>query len=210
MDEATDIIMDAQHVQDVDMEHSQPTTETSEPVNGESQTTETKGTPKDIHAEGSGRHERGTSVMMETSSPEPAQYNTAMDDGNDAPLPGAYLTPQSGITSASPTTTAATSKQAFLHPTSMGSGGADTKIPSIDEQIEQVMKLALAPPKEGQKGYLVLKSWLDRVLSKGSDTQKKGTFSKTLTEGPVGPVDNSGMNMVLDASLSNLEAKSSS
>lgn len=202
MDEVTNTTPGAQHIEDVNMEQSQPTTEPLEMVNGESQSTETGGTPRDTQQEGGDRHKRGTSVnMIETSPPENGQHDTASDDRSDAPPSGAYLTPQSGISTSSPAVLAST-KQTLPHPMSIASGQS---LPSIDEQIEQVTKLATTPLKEGQKGYLVSKNWLDRVLSKGSDTHKKGTYSKALTEGEIGPVDNSGMNMVLDTTLSNLE-----
>ena len=202
MDEATNTTTGAQHFEDVNMEQSQSTIESSEAVNGESQSTETGGTPRDTQQEGGDRHKRGTSVnMKEVSSPENAQHDAASDDRSEAPPSGAYLTPQSGISTASPAFLTS-SKQVLPHATSIASGQS---LPSIDEQIEQVTKLATAPLKEGQKGYLVSKNWLDRVLSKGSDTHKKGTYSKALTEGEIGPVDNSGMDMVLDTTLSNLE-----
>ena len=74
--------------------------------------------------------------------------------------------------------------------------------PSIDDQISQVTELAsLDSLKEGDKGYLIYNKWLYRVLSRGSkDVGKdKDKYGKDGREGPIGPVDNSGLEMITDA-----------
>lgn len=97
----------------------------------------------------------------------------------------AYQTPQSG---------ACTAGSAGEAPTAM-------KIPSIDDQITQVMQLATEESlKEGQKGYIVSSRWLTRVLSRGSRDAGKGKdkYGKDAREGAIGPVDNSGIDIITD------------
>lgn len=75
-------------------------------------------------------------------------------------------------------------------------------IPSIDEQIEQVMQLAHKPMEAGQKGFIISAKWLARVLSRGSNP-RDGTdrFGKEARIGDIGPVDNTGLNLIVDPSL---------
>lgn len=70
-------------------------------------------------------------------------------------------------------------------------------LPSIDDQIKQVMELA-TQTNEGQKGFIVASKWLSRVLARGSNVAKPEKHGKEAQEGPIGPVDNSGINLVLD------------
>ena len=65
--------------------------------------------------------------------------------------------------------------------------------PSIDEQIARVTALSLQSPEEGQKGYLVAGSWLERVKAKGSSADAKGDASKDAVHEDIGPVDNSSL-----------------
>lgn len=79
-------------------------------------------------------------------------------------------------------------------------------IPSIDEQIEQVMQLAHKPMEAGQKGFIISAKWLARVLSRGSNP-RDGTdrFGKEARIGIIGPVDNSGLNLIVDPSMGNFK-----
>lgn len=79
-------------------------------------------------------------------------------------------------------------------------------IPSIDEQIEQVMQLAHKPMEAGQKGFVISAKWLARVLSRGSNP-RDGTdrFGKEARIGTIGPVDNTGLNLIVDPSMGNFK-----
>ena len=78
--------------------------------------------------------------------------------------------------------------------------------PSIDEQIGQVMDLTNGALEEGQKGFIVSQKWLDRVQSRSSLPQIAAkSYDKAAAEGPIGPVDNSGLEMVFDQSMKNLK-----
>ena len=77
----------------------------------------------------------------------------------------------------------------------------EPEIPSIDEQISQVMALVKSDwMKEGVKGYVIACQWLIRVTSKGSDSVSPGKFGKEAREAPVGPVDNNSIWMDTDGS----------
>ena len=99
-------------------------------------------------------------------------------------------------------TSSATSTSGDTAGASSVSSSGTTDMPSIDDQIQRVKDLAEEPMREGQVGYLVAKKWLDRVVSRGSRTGKSDTFGKEAREGNIGPVDNSGINMVTDPSSS--------
>lgn len=79
-------------------------------------------------------------------------------------------------------------------------------IPSIDEQIEQVMQLAHKSMEAGQKGFVISAKWLARVLSRGSNP-RDGTdrFGKEARIGTIGPVDNTGLNLIVDPSMGNFK-----
>ena len=117
------------------------------------------------------RHKRETHVDM-----------TAQDLDKTA-----YQTPRSG---ASSTGSAAAAE-----------GLAAADLPSIDDQIKEVIRITeYESQMEGQKGYVVTNKWLYRVLCRGSDTQKEHIekAGKDGREGPIGPVDNSGIELVTD------------
>lgn len=109
---------------------------------------------------------------------------------------GAYQSPPSGTSS----TTSSTSSQetSGASPSSSATNG---DIPSIDEQIEQVLQLAHKPLQQGQNGFIISKKWLSRVLSRGSNTEKGEKYEKEAREGVIGPVDNTGINLVVDSSI---------
>ena len=105
----------------------------------------------------------------------------------------AYQTPHSGASSAG--STAATEG---LLPAS--------EVPSIDDQIREVTSLVTAgTPREGQKGFVISSKWLSRVLARGSDAADSDKYGKGAREGPIGPVDNNGIELVMDASLGGLK-----
>ena len=111
---------------------------------------------------------------------------------------GAYLTPRSGISAPSSTTlTPATSDAVHTNP--------KQSIPAIDDQIAMVSKLAQTPPQDKQKGYVISKLWLDRVQARGAQTHKTIKPLKDVLEGEIGPVDNTGMNMITDSNASVLK-----
>lgn len=72
------------------------------------------------------------------------------------------------------------------------SGKAEDDIPDIDAQISTVTTLCQAALqhqlKDGDKVWLVSRTWLNRVIARGSEARKT---SKMEPEGEIGPVDNS-------------------
>ncbi|KAL9017113.1 MAG: hypothetical protein Q9185_005573 [Variospora sp. 1 TL-2023] len=106
---------------------------------------------------------------------------------------GLYHTPQSGASTKHDTSGAPPS-----------SGIRAPELPSIDDQIEQVMHLANRRLQEGQKGFVISSAWLGRVLSRGTNSDIASKYGKEAAEGPVGPVDNSGIDMVIDQSIKDL------
>ena len=111
---------------------------------------------------------------------------------------GLYHTPQSGAS-----TTSTNNCDASSAPPR--SGASVPEIPSIDDQIARVMGLTNRPLQEGQKGFVISYRWLSRVLARGSDPNLVARFGKEAAEGPIEPVDNSGIDMVIDQSMKNLK-----
>ncbi|KAL9116432.1 MAG: hypothetical protein Q9187_007043, partial [Circinaria calcarea] len=150
-------------------------------------------------------HAREMSVDMpqveDGLSPKSGQTTTLLEDGSDTASSAAVLTPQSGMSSSSPASEPASKTSIVKHSPEVQ--GSD--IPSIDSQIKQVTDLAYGPLKEGQKGYIISRKWLLRVQSRGSDAQAKGRNNKAALEGDVGPVDNTGINLVIDPSSGDLK-----
>lgn len=117
------------------------------------------------------RHKREASVDMlaQDLDPQSTTSSTSSNSGGDG-----------------------TSSSASSMPTS-----AD--IPTIDDQINQVQQLAQqGSMREGQKGYLVATKWLHRVLARRTDEEGSEKYGKGAREGPIGPVDNTGINLVTD------------
>lgn len=112
---------------------------------------------------------------------------------------GAYRTPQSGPSS---TTSSAGHQEASAGSTASRSPSCDP--PTLDDQIEQVVALAHKPMQEGQKGFIISKKWLSRVLSRGSNTKEADKYGKEAREGAIGPVDNTGISLVTDPSAAAL------
>ena len=82
---------------------------------------------------------------------------------------------------------------------SSASSTATPDIPTVDDQIKEVMHLAQQDAmREGQKGYIVASKWLSRVLARGTDAAGIEKYGKEAREGVIGPVDNTGINLVVD------------
>ena len=75
-------------------------------------------------------------------------------------------------------------------------------VPTIDDQINQVQQLVQqGSMREGQKGYIVATKWLNRVLARGTDGAGSEKYGKEAREGAIGPVDNTGINLVTDRNV---------
>lgn len=83
---------------------------------------------------------------------------------------------------------------------SSASSAATANIPSIDEQIKLVTEITQQDLQEGQKGYVVANKWLSRVLARGTEAERTSKFGKEAREGPIGQVDNEGINLITDPS----------
>jgi ubiquitin carboxyl-terminal hydrolase 4/11/15 len=68
--------------------------------------------------------------------------------------------------------------------------------PSLDDQIAQVFQLALQPLKDGQKGYVVSRPWLNRVQEHGTQAKKSGKQPKEDIDVALGPLDNAGLTII--------------
>ena len=121
------------------------------------------------------RHKRETSVDMlaQDTDPQSATSSTSSTSGGDGAASSASSMPTS----------------------------AD--IPTIDDQINQVQRLVQqSSMREGQKGYIVATKWLNRVLARGTDGAGSEKYGKEAREGAIGPVDNTGINLVIDRNAS--------
>ena len=196
---------DGDHIEDIVMKKSRSSSEHLESV-GDGD----RPVPSQLNVENPpttqiNQHRRDISVDMlasgEGPSPEDSQHDVALAEKSLAASNGVFLTPQSAISvssfTASPISGASSSSS-----TSETSG---LKEPSIDDQIAQVTKMASVPMEDGQKGYIVATKWLSRVRSRSTEAQKTGKQDKAAMDGPIGPVDNSGMNLVVDPTLGELK-----
>lgn len=121
------------------------------------------------------RHKRETSVDMlaQELDPQSATSSTSSTSGGDGTASSTSSMPTSG------------------------------DIPPIDDQINQVQQLAQqGSMQEGQKGYIVATKWLNRVLARGTDGAGSDKYGKEAREGAIGPVDNTGINLVTDRDAS--------
>ena len=67
-------------------------------------------------------------------------------------------------------------------------------LPSLDEQVATVMAMTGSDLQDGQEGYIVSEAWLERVFARTSEGKNRPQeYSKEATQGPIGPVDNSGL-----------------
>lgn len=146
------------------------------------------------------RHKREMSLDPLAGDPPPAEGNPLPDRSRRAgstPSPRAYRTPQSGASTTSTNQDTSTAQPS--------SGVRAREIPSIDDQIGQVMQLTNRPLQEGQKGFVISCKWLERVLSRGTTAEVASKYGKEAAEGPIGPVDNSGIDLVVDQSIKGLK-----
>ena len=192
-----------QHIEDIDMEDHQhsycPPEHTSEDTEPLDLDAKDGVVPSQVGTK-DGRELSGDRPSSEdVLSLKPSQNITAIEDGSDTASSAAFLTPQSGISSSSP----ASASKTYVSNESLEIQGND--IPSIDDQIKKVMELANEPMKEGQIGYIISRKWLSRVQSRGSDALGKGKSNKAALEGDVGPVDNTGIDLVIDPTLGDLK-----
>lgn len=74
------------------------------------------------------------------------------------------------------------------------------ELPSVDEQVRKVTELASRETHEKQKGYLVSSKWLRRVQARMTSPPENAASDKAAAEGPVGPVDNVDIAMVMEDS----------
>lgn len=148
------------------------------------------------------RHKREMSLDPLSSEPVPAGGSLLPDRSRPAgnTLPSeAYHTPQSGAS----TTSLNGRDDSAAQPSS---GARAVHMPSIDDQIGQVMDLTNRPLHEGQKGFIVSQKWLDRVQARSTLPEFAArSHDKAAAEGPIGPVDNSGLDMVIDQSMKSLK-----
>ena len=150
----------------------------------------------------SNRHKREVSVDMLNNESESwadqVPLSTVPESGTTSLLDGAYQTP---ATSTSGSGSSEQDQSGLFHDSTITS----PPTLSIDEQISKVTRLVMAPSVEDQKGYVVSNKWLARVLSRSSDTEEAKKYPKEAAEGPVGPVDNTGINLVVDPTLRDLQ-----
>jgi ubiquitin carboxyl-terminal hydrolase 4/11/15 len=66
--------------------------------------------------------------------------------------------------------------------------------PSLEEQVDKVLAISRKPLQDRQVGYVVSQKWLERVWARTPQyAGKQREFSKSATEGEIGPVDNSDL-----------------
>lgn len=84
-----------------------------------------------------------------------------------------------------------------------------SSVPSIDEQVNQLLELQEKPLEENQKGYILSTKWLFRLLARSSHKSivaDKNISKKDTLEGELGPVDNGDLlPPSIDSSLKDLK-----
>ncbi|KAF3036830.1 CSN-associated deubiquitinating enzyme Ubp12 [Didymella heteroderae] len=121
----------------------------------------------------------------------PATSNSRQGSGNSSPRPTKPLPVAAGQRSAR-----ATSVEMADAPidSARSEDASPADLPSLDEQVAQVMAMSAAELEEGQEGFVVSEAWLERVWARTTEGKTKPKeFNKEATEGPIGPVDNSGL-----------------
>lgn len=147
------------------------------------------------------RHKREMSLDPLAGEPTSAEGSHLPDRSRSAGNSSsslAFNTPQSGASTNSSIQRDVTTARPLA-------GTKSSNLPSIDDQIAQVMEHTNKPLQEGQKGFVISCNWLGRVLARGSTDDVGTKFGKEAAEGPVGPVDNSGMDMVVDRTMKDLK-----
>ena len=142
------------------------------------------------------QHRREITVDTLAYEASPSLERESRSEDKVGLLGGAYQTPRSDFSS-----TASSTGPHEVSAASSTSSATSSEIPSVDEQIEQVMQLAHKPMQVGQKGFIISKKWLSRVLSRGSNAEVGERFPKEAREGVIGPVDNTGISLVVDPSV---------
>ncbi|KAI4249851.1 MAG: hypothetical protein LQ352_005530 [Teloschistes flavicans] len=148
-----------------------------------------------------GRHKRDMSLDPLASEATPVEGSPLPDrsrSGSHSRSAEAFGTPQLGAS----TTSIGQRDVSDAQPSSQSSA---TDMPSLDAQIALVKELSRKPLQEGQRGFVISYKWLGRVLGRGSDPGEVAKYGKEAAEGPIGPVDNSGLEMVMDQSMRNLK-----
>ena len=186
------------HCEDIKMGGSQSTNLTPMPATASTVTDAT--TPIQARSAQSpeARHKRDVSVDMlvyeQNDSSQTGSKTSATETLSDSTSSGTYMTPQSGISLSTSSKRVPEELDAYQRQAVVS---ADDLLP-IDEQIKRVQDMAMVPMQAGQKGYVVSMRWLSRVLSRGSHDSGKDAYGKEAKEGPIGPVDNTGLNVVKD------------
>ena len=132
----------------------------------------------------------------------PAEHDQRPSEGKPSSIlqaQVAYQTPESGVSTDSSMST----RDMYLNSSLVPTVEPDA-LPSIDEQIKQVTQLAQNPMQEGQRGFVVSKKWLSRVLARGSNSISGEKFDKGASEGVIGPVNNTDINLVADPPFESL------
>ena len=202
--EMEDSATNVDHIENVTMKESQSS---SRPHNdGDEILLPPVNLEKDLTSQNN-RHRREISVDMLASGERLPLENSkhgvdvALANSSHTTSNGATLTPQSAISASS----FATSPVYRASSASSPLGSLGRNMPSIDDQITQVTKMASASMEDGQKGYIVASKWLSRVRSRGTEAQKTGKQDKAAMDGEIGPVDNSGINLVVDPTMGELK-----
>ncbi|KAL8778763.1 MAG: hypothetical protein Q9194_001819 [Teloschistes cf. exilis] len=145
------------------------------------------------------RHKREMSVDPHASEATPVEESPLPNrsrSGSNPRSAEAYLSPQSGASTTGTGPLSLSDAQPSLPSDA-------TDMPPLDDQIAQVKNLSHSPLQDGQRGFVISYKWLGRVLGRGSDPADVARFGKEAAEGPIGPVDNSGLEMVIDQTTRN-------
>lgn len=70
---------------------------------------------------------------------------------------------------------------------------AQEELPSIDEQVNIIMKEMTVELEDDMVGYAVASGWINRILARSSNKNDHGPYDKNILEGEVGPIDNSSI-----------------
>ncbi|KAH0556058.1 hypothetical protein GP486_006003, partial [Trichoglossum hirsutum] len=177
-----------QHDDDVDMVFTPPPPEASRVGNSESMETETYTTitvPRESMQTDIRRHKRGTSVdMLGVEQTVPS----SVDASTSGSTSGSSDNTSTSVSEATTSCSAVTD----LSQTSL-KDEEHRDLPTIDEQIGMVTELVQLPLQDGQKGFVISKKWLQRVVARSSNKPKDDKVDKDATEGDIGPVDNSDL-----------------
>jgi ubiquitin carboxyl-terminal hydrolase 4/11/15 len=74
------------------------------------------------------------------------------------------------------------------------SGTPAATAPSLEDQVDKVLAISRKGLQDRQVGYVVSQKWLERVWARTPQyAAKQREFSKSATEGDIGPIDNSDL-----------------